>query len=125
MSNAADVVRVLRRAREILTPEGAWVQMMTACNAAGRLCFAFEDEAVSFCLSGALGRAAYKESMVRYLELVDAARDELADWGKSEGLFRSEDLTAWNDAHGRTQEEVLALLDAVIALGALGEKEAA
>jgi len=64
-----------------------------------------------WCILGAMGQAAsdYKPNGLAFAALFHALRAD--DFY----LSSSSNLTEWNDAPGRTQEEVLALIDRAIA----------
>jgi hypothetical protein len=96
---------VLQKAREILTPPGAWTQGQFARNADGVGCSEYRDEAVCFCAVGALHRAAWRVNSAPEW-YYDALRALIAVVGHSIG--------SWNDAEGRTQAEVLAAFDKAI-----------
>jgi hypothetical protein len=98
--------------REILTNARAliakgWTQGHYARMASGYPCHENSQRAVSWCLVGAVCRAG--EIYLRQaLDAVEYLREIIGD----------PDLPLignWNDAPGRTQEEVLALLDRAIA----------
>jgi hypothetical protein len=89
----------LRAMRELLTPEGAWTQGVEARRADGRSVGFNDPIACSWCLAGAKWRVGDLASNRPWLAL---------------GL---DSVSAWNDAPGRTQADVLALLDAKIKEG--------
>lgn len=108
---------VLRRAREILSPRGAWRPLAFARDAEGRVCPVFAPGAVSYCLVGAITLAAAGE------DLTPTFRDAFKALALGEShAERVIAVQAWNDREGRTQAEVLDKLDDVLgALDALGE----
>jgi hypothetical protein len=87
---------VLRAARDLLTPPGAWIQ--------GRYA---NDDLTCFCLLGALGMADKGRPTDPYFPVKDAIESHLP---ACEGH-----ISVWNDEPGRTQADVLALLDRAIA----------
>lgn len=110
-------VDILRQARALISPPGAWCQAAFARGKSGRAVRPDSPNAVSFCLLGAFRRV-----QGFGLPMEGAARRLLraqipADQQREEG-----DLGLWNDAPGRTQAEVLALFDLAIAAA---EREAA
>lgn len=102
---ASDTATVLRKARDLLTPDGAWMQG------------AYSDpERRCFCLAGAINIAAAGRPDAELDGPASIARrvvwDVLAD-GRPKAI--SPAPIEWNDTPGRTQAEVLALLDRAIA----------
>ena len=106
---------ILTRAREILTPEGAWIQNYPAMDSRGNSRDPEDRRASSWCLVGALERAAYDSSdSDPECTMLECAMLECATFALQAALGRDA-LAAWNDAPGRTREEVLHLLDRAIA----------
>lgn len=104
MSDAETTRRVLLRAAEILEPEGAWCQVATARTAHGKSVEALSRSAVSWCVNGALTKAAKRhvDSRDAYFHLLD---------------FLGQGVATFNDAPERTQAEVVqALRDAAASL---------
>ena len=97
---------ILTRARELLAHEGAWAQGDFARDAHGNSCDANVARAASWCLVGALERAAYDSSDPEGA-MLECAMFALA------AAIGLDTLGVWNDAPGRTREEVLHLLDRV------------
>ena len=99
---------ILVSARVLLSDPQSWTQSVEARGASGRQVHVLGRAARSFCLEGAIRRAAKDND-----ELVEAirfrvlgrARARLGDWC---ALFE------WNDDPTRTHAEVLALLDKAI-----------
>ena len=104
---------VLTEARRILTPDGAWTQDAVARDADGDPVSEGNERAVCWCVDGAVALAAtgpsgwdsgaWTDAMTLLSEAVMPGRGEL-DPG----------VIAWQDAPGRTQAEVLGLLDRAI-----------
>ena len=98
---------ILKRAAEIITPPGSWGQGQTAVDKDGRQVPSSSTAAVCFCALGAINRAtrelqqpehvSQRAYQLTNLELVDVAPSAI-------------NLPAWNDAPGRTQQEVVDLL---------------
>ena len=99
---------ILTKARDILTPEGAWIQFYPALDVRGNSRDPEDRRARCWCLVGALERAAYDSSDP------EGAMLECAMFALQAALGRDA-LAAWNDAPSRTHEEVLQLLDRAIA----------
>ena len=97
---------ILTRARELLAHEGAWTQGDFAHDAHGNSCDPRERCASCWCLVGALERAAYDSSDPEGAMLEGAMYALAAALGL-------DTLGVWNDAPGRTRDEVLQLLDRV------------
>lgn len=93
----SEVIQVLDEAKRILVEKG-WTQGYFAKNAAGENVRLDSEEAESFCVLGAAFRAAgcRNESFIRAALIAAAPAGEPAEY---------------NDAPGRTKEEVLALID--------------
>lgn len=99
---------VLVEARRILTPDGAWTQRKLARDRQGRGAVYHGRAAVCWCLEGALARAAFTDCGDRdWSAALDACDSALPGSGRGR-------LIVWNDAPGRTQAEVLGLLDRAI-----------
>ena len=101
---------VLEKARELLAHEGVWCQGASALDASGLVCSHESRWAVSWCLIGAVetvsARNAVKGSTtVSALDIIHWTIDGPDHMG----------IVSWNDAVGRTQDQVLDLLDRAIA----------
>lgn len=96
---ASRVVRVLEEARARVAK--GWCQRAYALDADGKPLWATDRRATKWCLRGAVFASAYDDHEEPFLCLARA--------GVGEG-------TAWNDKPGRTQAEVIAVLDHAIAL---------
>ena len=95
---------ILLAAADLLDRPGAWSPQALARNADGVCTSPYEEDAVSWCATGALMRVSQEADIQDYR----AARAQLA-----ETLYESDhepDIVDWNDAHGRTQAEVVAML---------------
>ena len=91
-----------------------WCQGAIAVDPLGLSVSHRSDRAVAFCLTGAMlkgsagGRQGYSEMLIAVLAEIghaDQGEDEAGgygDWAK---------VMAWNDAKGRTKDEVLTMLD--------------
>ena len=98
---------ILTKARDILTPEGAWIQFYPALDVRGNSRDPEDRRASCWCLVGALERAAYDSS--------DPESDPEGAMFALQAALGRDALAAWNDAPSRTHEEVLQLLDRAIA----------
>lgn len=99
------VLAQLEHAHALLRPTGAWCQRAYARDAAGRDLKKGDAAATCWCLSGALAAAgvyAYDEAYQRLRTII-------------RGRIGKGCLITWNDAVGRTQAEVLSLLNLAIA----------
>ena len=96
-------VETLRKARELLTPEGAWGQGRDAENAAGLPCSPGDEGAVCWCSYGAMNRAGQAEKARPFFMAATGADDYAG-------------VVGWNDAPDRTHAEVLAAFDRAIEL---------
>lgn len=81
--------------RELLTDESKWTQGTLAEDAKGNRVSVLSPNASSFCLVGAVVRCYDKTT-----DVVDRIAREVND-----------EVTNWNDADGRTFEEVKALVE--------------
>lgn len=91
-------------ARELLTPEGAWTQGAFArVGRGGNPIGPAEPRAKCFCIVGALKRVCPWEASLAFRALERAIG------------VRPGDVVNWNDTPGRTQAEVLEVLDKAIA----------
>lgn len=97
---------ILKAARELLTPEGAWTQGAWARDDTQRSVDLNDEGACSWCLMGALGRV--HGSFPVPGEIIAKLR------GIAAYPF-NESAVDWNDTDGRTQSEVVRLLDRAIA----------
>lgn len=97
-------VEVLQKARALL--EKGWCQGVAARTDKGTSVSPRNRHATSFCVYGSLCCAGYEENMDLHAAIDDImfGRLEVYSFG------------AWNDAPGRTQEEVLTLMDRAIDL---------
>ena len=103
------ISRTLTRARALLAPEGVWMQGEGSEGAHGVPCEPTDHRARRWCLTAALERAAF-----------ETGGDPRLDAAHAGGELRFhlpgiEDCASWNDAPGRTHEDVLQLLDRAIA----------
>ena len=108
-----ELLQLLKDAREILTPDGAWTTGTVARDILGTPKNANAPQAISWCMVGALDRAAScnKNTLCgTYEQAITALRmtipaNKRPHWG----------VSPWNDRQGRTQAQVLACYDRAIA----------
>lgn len=100
------VKEIMQYARNLLAREGGWTQGCLGRDANGNEVLN-PDDAVCFCSIGALALA--KQNLKATYDRVAAARNRLKE------ILEVDYLSAWNDAPGRTQAEVVALFDEGIA----------
>ena len=92
------------RPSELLAQPGAWTQGWPARKANGRLCMARNPEAVQWCIVGALRKTNSAQFILgAFWSMPPTLRTALHARG-----YHS--LSRYNDAPGRTQDEVVALL---------------
>lgn len=102
------ITAVLLRAAEILEPEGAWTRGYYARNKGGAFTDHLSISACSWCLEGALSRAA--------VELETSPQDDLYVSARARLIpLTGFSLVKFNDAPDRTQAEVVATLRATAA----------
>jgi hypothetical protein len=96
---------ILSTARKLI--EAGWIQDTFAEDMFGNPVYSTDAAACRWCLSGALNKAddVYDRPGPLAVYAFEAIKDEIGE----------HDIEAWNDAPDRTQDEVLALIDRVIA----------
>lgn len=102
---------IYERAREVLKEKG-WTQRENARDPEGKPVSFLHETAACFCAAGALGRAEneigfYFGEMTTHTPLLDVIRASGTS-GECHGI------PYWNDAPGRTLEEVLSYFDKAI-----------
>ena len=98
-----ELLKIYRKARELV--EKGWHQGQFAADRQGRECSAFDDEAACFCAWGALRRSRANLGIrLPFGPLLEPLQ----------GVIGDVEPTAWNDAPGRTKEEVLEAFDRAI-----------
>lgn len=101
------VVDVLRRARALITPEGAWTRKCLARTVKGYPIGPLCGGAVRWCIEGACQRASDTElGWLRAIKTIETTVGTTA--------------YGFNDAAGRTHAEVIAAFDRAIALAEQG-----
>ena len=99
---------ILTRARVLVL--SGWVQRKEAQDEQGLLCDPNNPRACSYCVSGAVSRAAFDQAREGSATAGYYARRAL--YGQIEETLRfHEGLVHWNDRDGRTLEEVVDLID--------------
>ena len=113
------VIDLLREAMSVITPTGAWTQGTWARTASGEIARSSDRTATRFCILGALERAKSKlnasdEGIARACDSVEeeiraaAAIDRLLN---PKIANHASSIIGYNDRQGRTQKEVLDVLD--------------
>lgn len=106
-----DATKMLKQARIDLA--NGWTQGCYARDQEDRWVKVTDPSACKWCLSGALNlayaRAPIEDMELRYRTFESAT-------GTIAWLLQSEPVVDWNDKIGRTQEEVLELVDQAIAI---------
>jgi hypothetical protein len=98
-------LEILKAARALITPEGAWTQHSCARDVHGIPVDFYSKKAVCFCAYGAIRRSL---NMNTYGEKIPS------NMGFFKKMFGGS-IVAFNDFVGRTQAEVLAKFDEAIA----------
>lgn len=107
----SEVLALLRRVRGRVTPPDTWTQDQFAATREGASCAVAAPDATCWCLEGAI--LAELPVGIDTLEVHRAVFDALH---QTIGLRNSGlTLAGWNDAQGRTHEDVLCVLDVTIA----------
>lgn len=103
---------VLSKAADLIEPEGAWTQGAQARNKRGQRVADSAKNAVCFCASGAIWRAARKAGVAGLSSsggsIINDAHVALSTVINGRSL--SARIPDWNDAPERTQAEVVAAL---------------
>jgi hypothetical protein len=99
-------VEVLRQARALLTPEGAWTQGADARDWAGESISPLAPNVICRCAMGAMLAVAGSYGVIKPAEAL---------LRRAANVNPLVSLVDWNDERGRTQAEVLAAFDAAIA----------
>jgi hypothetical protein len=103
-------VRMLRQMRQLLTPDGCWIQDVLARDTTGKQVNPTSPAAVSYCLLGA-------ELKVRYAGAFSKAAARIVEGilrDKAGLAYHQDNVAAFNDHPTRTQGQVLQFLDEVI-----------
>lgn len=118
------LTKLLLRARALLAK--GWTQRTVARNARGEAVKIFSPTATQYCITGAIGRAAWeaagKPTGYSWEAAIISAQNERV--GEAHGLLTrllprmkgQMGVERWNDRKGRTQDEVLAFMDNAIAV---------
>lgn len=106
------LVDVFKGTKELLSKPKGWTQLHAATDSYGSSVCVFSSEASCFCLSGGLEKVVNPpqngfELLVQAQRIIEGITDHLIIW--------------WNDKPGRTQQEVIELLDKAIVIA--GEME--
>lgn len=102
--------QVLQEARRLLS-EGRWIRFRSAADLIGHTTSEFSEDAASFCLVGALRRAAYGTTPF-FTSQDHAVRDALTDAvSVLLPLANCPTLTHYNDIRAAGPRDVLDLLD--------------
>ena len=122
-----DEREVIVRARNWLSKPGQWIQGSSARTGRGSATYTTNENATCWCLTGAIHRAACE---ITGAELADRAPTLTEGNREFFRLYRGAIITVakyipdldhagvfvWNDRPNRTQEEVVALLDHILAV---------
>jgi hypothetical protein len=90
------------KAKDLLTDSSRWTKWAYGRDASGRPTHPRNEDAVKFCVIGAIMRAYQGEEFDRALRAVERAIPRR--WGKR--------VSDWNDYHGRTFDQVRRVLEA-------------
>ncbi len=101
---ATRVLRILKAARKLLEPRGAWTQGSAARNLYGERVDPLLSASESWCLYGAIEKAGSKSVLDRRNAL-QAIENEIP---------HERHITYWNDRPSRRKGQVLKLLDKAI-----------
>lgn len=107
-----DDLQILQRIRDRVAKH--WTQGEYARAADGTPIYSNDPAACSWCLAGAINKESYTNGVVDYdlrLRMLMILNNE---YGKDIVYYGYSNLTSFNDAKGRTLDEVLAYIDAAI-----------
>lgn len=107
-----DVDAALAHARELIA--GGWTQRAFAKATDGRQLHWAEPAACRFCLSGAMQRAAYQQAVARDPNVTEWEWQHLDDLMHKRLPADARGRPSFNDAPGRTQQDVLDVLTCAI-----------
>ena len=101
-------MEILEEMDRILEPEDSWIQNHGAIDGKGELIDPKNDAAVAFCIYGAMERAFYNLDCFRTMNLSDHVKiqHDIEALLCPEGPKEIGSLVGWNDADGRTHDEV-------------------
>ena len=113
------VIDLLREAMSVITPTGAWTQGTWARTASGKIARSSDRSAASFCILGALERSISNlnisdETLRHAYKIVHEeirAADAIDRLLKPKNANHASSIIGYNDRQGRTQKEVLNVLD--------------
>ena len=107
------VLEILKRAKEILTPDGVWIQRGYSWESPSVAVSVPVPQAMCFCVLGAMDRAHWELEPSDEESPFGGGPEAISALGRHISQLTS--IPEWNDHPGRTKESVLALLDAAIA----------
>lgn len=90
-----------------------WVRGYSAANDQGQPCGALSQAAVAWCMTGAIRRASHSAPQ-RSARLI-----RVSAFARVQAITGANNIADWNDADGRTQQEVV---DALLAAASEAEK---
>jgi hypothetical protein len=119
VSGSLSIADILDRAADLIEPEGWWCQEAFARDSFGESVHPSSPDAVCFCATGAVTRAAGNRHVERHKALQVLANDFSPPpefLGHIGGNRYVSAMAAWNDAPERTQSEVVSKLREAAAL---------
>ena len=96
---------ILIKAKEIITKPEAWTKYASARTSTGSLCFVASSDAVSFCASGAVDKAAL---VLDATPLANRNANYMLYWSSVKGAIGT------NDAENTNHADILAWFDRAI-----------
>ncbi len=97
-------LEILDRCILLYSRPGRWTQKTLARDAKGKTVPVFSEEARAFDLEGAIRRSAGKDDRTAYARFADKSGPMKSHISPHRNLFD------WNDAQGRTQKDVVLML---------------
>jgi len=97
---------VLIKARKLIEAPGTWTQGTMARDKSGKSCFLHLSDSVSLCMLGAISLASGDSG--------HGSRFDLAHNAVLKFIHEHDCVTSFNDAKGREQADVLAVMDEAI-----------
>jgi hypothetical protein len=114
--NLDQAIKLLTKARDLITPKGVWIKKLLAADNVGRPVGINSPYACSFCASGAMIRVNQnpKNDKPRHELNASLAFWALSDTMSRHGIVSINDVPGANDARGTTHMQVLNAFDFAI-----------
>lgn len=107
VTESQEVIDALKLMKKLIDKPASWIKRASARNISGQEVNYADNEAVCFCLLGALGHVVYKHTYSHEIEY--AAREHLEN---AAGLIN--DLVSYNDEPKITHKDIIRVLNKAI-----------